>query len=155
LLHYPDVEHGDDVPGKVRATGQLSGTKSFALAPMLWEGKGIGVVFVGRPMMRPFTEKELSLLKTFADQAVIAIQNARLFREIEEKSRQLEVANRHKSEFPREHVARAAHTAQCHHRLLGSPAERMFGDMNDKQSEYINDIHGSRQASAVAHQRHP
>jgi len=143
LLHYPDVEHGDDVPGKVRATGQLSGTKSFALAPMLWEGKGIGVVFVGRPMMRPFTEKELSLLKTFADQAVIAIQNARLFREIEEKSRQLEVANRHKSEF----LANMSHELRTPlNAIIGFSEvlqERMFGDMNDKQSEYINDIHGS------------
>ena len=65
---------------------------------------------VGRPRRRrdpgrratrrsPFTEKELALLKTFADQAVIAIQNARLFNEIQDKSRELEMANKHKSEF--------------------------------------------------------
>ena len=47
----------------------------------------------------PFSDKEIALLRTFADQAVIAIQNARLFREIQDKSRQLEIANQHKSEF--------------------------------------------------------
>ena len=66
---------------------------------MMWEGKGIGAIWVARDYGGPFSDKDIALLKTFADQAVIAIQNARLFREIQDKSRQLEVANKHKSEF--------------------------------------------------------
>src|SRR5258708_37867880 len=51
---------------------------------MVWEGKAIGVIFVGRDYVGPFSDKDIALLKTFADQAVIAIQNARLFNETKE-----------------------------------------------------------------------
>jgi signal transduction histidine kinase len=98
VVHYPDTEAAD-VPEYARRGGRITGSKSVIFAPMLWEGEGIGAIFVGRGFVGPFTEKEIALLKTFADQAVIAIQNARLFREIKEKSIQLEIANRHKSEF--------------------------------------------------------
>ena len=51
------------------------------LTPMLWEGRGIGVINLSRAPNATFSEKELALLRTFADQAVIAIENARLFNE--------------------------------------------------------------------------
>jgi signal transduction histidine kinase len=98
VVHYPDIE-APDVPEFVRVASRFTGNKSLLFAPMLWEGKGVGVIFVGRPVTGPFSEKEIALLKTFADQAVIAIQNAKLFREIQEKSAQLEVASQHKSQF--------------------------------------------------------
>jgi len=60
------------------------GNFSMLIAPMLWEDRGIGTIHVGRHPPRPFTDKEHSLLRTFADQAVIAIQNARLFNETKE-----------------------------------------------------------------------
>ncbi len=63
---------------------QATGAKSIVYAPMLWEGRGIGAVAVARSIVRPFSDKEIALLKTFADQAVIAIQNARLFNETKE-----------------------------------------------------------------------
>ena len=88
-----------DVPDAVRRTGMKIGAKSAIFAPMLWEGRGIGAIFVTRDVGADFSEKQIRLLKTFADQAVIAIQNARLFREIQEKSAQLEIANKHKSDF--------------------------------------------------------
>jgi len=99
VVHYPDAEHGEGVPARTRQGCKTIGIKSAIFAPLLWEGRGMGAIFVGRDHVSSFSEKEIALLKTFADQAVIAIENVRLFNEIQEKSRQLEVASRHKSEF--------------------------------------------------------
>src|SRR5439155_6798631 len=60
------------------------GNQSMAVAPMLFEGRGIGTLWVGRRFKGAFSDKLITLLKTFADQAVIAIQNARLFNETKE-----------------------------------------------------------------------
>jgi GAF domain-containing protein/CheY-like chemotaxis protein len=86
LLTFADVLHDDGVPEPVRRVAQLQGgeTYALALAPMLWEGRAIGSVMVGRRELRAFDEREQRLLRTFADQAVIAIQNARLINETRE-----------------------------------------------------------------------
>ena len=80
---------------------------------------------------------------TFADQAVIAIQNARLFREIQEKSAQLEIANKHKSDF----LANMSHELRTPlNAIIGFSevlSERMFGELNEKQADYLKDIHES------------
>ncbi len=84
VQHYPDIEHDPDAPDGLRLGLLKAGIKASIHAPMLWEGKGIGAVWVGRDYIGPFSDKEIALLKTFADQAVIAIQNARLFNETTE-----------------------------------------------------------------------
>jgi signal transduction histidine kinase len=110
---------------------------------MLWEGRGIGVIFLGRDRLGSFSEKEIALLKTFADQAAIAIQNARLFNEIQEKSRQLEIADQHKSAF----LANMSHELRTPlNAVIGFSemlAARYFGELTAKQAEYVNDIHAS------------
>ena len=80
VMHWPDLVDGEDVPGVLRKMAKLIGYRSMVFAPMLWEGRGIGAIGVARST-GPFKPKELSMLQTFADQAVIAIQNARLFNE--------------------------------------------------------------------------
>jgi len=143
VLHYPDIANGADVPAGVRQAAAATGMKACIVAPMLWEGKGIGSIFVSRDFTGSFSDKELALLKTFADQAVIAIQNVRLFREIEEKSRQLEVANKHKSEF----LANMSHELRTPlNAIIGFSEvlqEKLFGDVNEKQEDYLRDIHSS------------
>src|SRR6516165_3493254 len=88
-----DPEHTNQEAAKI------GGVRSVAAVPMFKDNEQIGVVAVYRREVRPFTEKQIELVQTFADQAVIAIENVRLFDEIQDKSRQLEVASQHKSQF--------------------------------------------------------
>jgi len=84
VLHFPDVQHGPGVPEGLRKSVEYYGNYSTLDAPMFWEGRGIGALSIARIPPKPFSDKEIELLKTFADQAAIAIQNARLFRETQE-----------------------------------------------------------------------
>src|SRR3990170_2363043 len=81
------------------ATQRRFGHRTTLAIPLLREQRALGTILLRRMEGRAFTEKQIALLKTFADQAAIAIENVRLFNEIQEKSRQLEIASGHKSEF--------------------------------------------------------
>jgi len=100
----------------------------------------LGVVLIRRTEVRPFNDKQVALLKTFADQAVIAIENVRLFTELQERTSQLQVANRHKDEF----LANMSHELRTPlNAIIGFSEvmlERMAGELTDKQDEYLNDI---------------
>ena len=84
VLHFPSTALATELPHTVRDLKDQIGDSSMAWAPMLGEERGVGSICVMRQPPNPFSDKELALLKTFADQAVIAIQNTRLFNETKE-----------------------------------------------------------------------
>jgi len=96
-LHIADVQEDPNYEGKEAAA--VVGFRSVLGVPMMREGHLAGAIVIAREQAGLFPENQVSLLTTFADQAVIAIENVRLFHEIEEKGRQLEVASQHKSNF--------------------------------------------------------
>ncbi len=122
-----------------------SGVRAILAVPMAREGQLIGCLAVTRNQPGGFPTETIELLRTFATQSALAIQNARLFQEIEDKSRQLEAASRHKSEF----LANMSHELRTPlNAIIGFSevlTERMFGELNEKQDEYLKDIHASGQ----------
>ena len=121
-------------------------TRSFLVIPMIARGTTVGI-FAGdnKPSGRPISPATIGVLQTFAAHAAVAIQNARLFREIADKSQQLEAASRHKSEF----LANMSHELRTPlNAVIGFSEvliQRMFGELNEKQDEYLKDIQASGQ----------
>ncbi len=140
-IQVPDIlEEGAYDVARIRAVFQRRGYRSLLAIPLLLEQQIIGVLVVWRQEPGHLAPEVVDLLQTFATQSALAIQNARLFLEIADKSRQLEAASRHKSEF----LANMSHELRTPlNAIIGFSevlAERMFGDVNDKQAEYLQDI---------------
>jgi signal transduction histidine kinase len=125
---------------RMRQMLERFGFRASLAVPLLRENRIVGGLVVRRKSAGDFRPEVIELLKTFATQSVLAIQNARLFREIEDKSRQIEAANRHKSEF----LANMSHELRTPlNAIIGFSevlGERLFGELNEKQAEYTDDI---------------
>ena len=95
-VQVPDVQADPEFAYAVRDVGSI---RTNLAVPMLKSDALVGVITIYRLEVRPFTDKQIALMETFAGQAAIAIENVRLFDEIQDKSRQLELASQHKSQF--------------------------------------------------------
>jgi signal transduction histidine kinase len=144
-VQVPDITVPGAYAGRLRETLIESGVRAILAVPMVREGQLIGCLGVTRNRPGDFPAETIDFLRTFATQSALAIQNARLFREIEDKSRQLEAASRHKSEF----LANMSHELRTPlNAVIGFSEvllQRMFGALNDKQDEYLKDIYASGQ----------
>ena len=143
VVHVEDLASALDEFPDARGPQAEFGNRTTLAVPLVRENRAVGVMLMRRREVRPFTQTQIDLVKTFADQATIAIENVRLFNEIQDKSRQLEMANKHKSEF----LANMSHELRTPlNAVIGFSevlGEHMFGELNEKQSEYVRDIHDS------------
>jgi signal transduction histidine kinase len=144
VVHVEDLTEAHEFPVG-RDFARRLGWRTTLAVPLLLQGAAAGAILIRRSDVRPFTPKEIALLQIFADQAVIAIENVRLFNELADKSRQLEAASQHKSEF----LANMSHELRTPlNAVIGFSevlTERMFGELNEKQDEYLKDIYASGQ----------
>ena len=137
----PDIAHAplDAHLAELHAAGW----RSMLTVPLRRDDEILGALAVRRRRAGPFPDATVNLVETLANQSAIAIHNARVFRELDEKSRQLEIASRHKSEF----LASMSHELRTPlNAVIGFSdvlLQRMFGDINDRQEEYIRDIRDS------------
>ena len=139
-VQIPELQQEGAYQGRLRSILPRFGFRAVLAVPFLRENRILGGLVVARKTPGEFPAEAVDLLRTFATQSALAIQNARLFREIEEKGQELETASRHKSEF----LANMSHELRTPlNAIIGFSevlAERMFGELNDKQAEYIQDI---------------
>jgi signal transduction histidine kinase len=144
LGHFRAVGRGAGGRRGHRPAG-AGGYRSHVAVPLLRHDEALGAIAVTRHAPGGFTDDEIALLQTFADQAVIAIENARLLSELQRRTQELEVASQHKSEF----LANMSHELRTPlNAIIGFSevlTERMFGELNEKQEEYSKDIHASGQ----------
>jgi signal transduction histidine kinase len=139
IVHLEDIQ-SDPRFATSHAIARTWGYHTALAVPMLRDDGPVGSIVVFRKEKRSFTEAEIGLLRTFAEQAVIAIENARLFNEIAQKSRELEIASQHKSQF----VANMSHELRTPLAAILGYAELMqegfYGNQSEKSMDALTRI---------------
>jgi signal transduction histidine kinase len=132
-----------DATYKWEEAQRAGGFRTIIGVPMLADDQVIAVLSLWRHEVEPFTKRQIDLLTTLAAEGAIAIHNARLVQELEEKGRQLEVAGQHKSDF----LASMSHDLRTPlNAVIGFSdvlLEQMFGGLNERQRDYVQDIHSA------------
>jgi signal transduction histidine kinase len=154
LVQFSPIIGNSAAPATAQEFARDFGFNSVIFTPMIRDDHVIGAIGVAQHDARVFDDKQVSLIKSFADQAVIAIENARLFNEIQEKSRQLAEASKHKSQFlaNMSHELRTpmnailGYTELIMDNIYGEPTEKMRNVLTRVQSNgkhllgLINDV---------------
>jgi GAF domain-containing protein/two-component sensor histidine kinase len=139
-VQIPDAAIEGAYQSSVREILLQSGFRALLAVPLLHESQVLGALVLNRKTPGEFAPEVVELVKTFASQSAIALQNARLFQELADKTHQLEIASQHKSEF----LANMSHELRTPlNAIIGFSEvllERMFGELNERQDDYLKDI---------------
>jgi len=139
-IHVKDLTSAGDEFTFGRDLARQFGHRTTLAIPLMREDEAVGCLLLRRLVVEPFSEKQISLLQTFADQAVIAIENTRLFEEIAQKSKELEIASQHKSQF----IANMSHELRTPLAAILGYSELMqegfYGDQSEKSMNALTRI---------------
>jgi GAF domain-containing protein len=123
-IHVADLQSETEEFPEGSAIARELGHRTILAVPLLAQGTPFGAIVLRRSKVELFSDKQIELVSTFADQAVIAIENVRLFDEIQDKNRQLQLASENKVAVRLQHEPRTAYPAQCHHRTDRDDGEK-------------------------------
>ena len=142
-VEVSDLRETGAYDGPLRPYLEAAGIRSVLAVPLLQDKRTLGTLAVSRNTAGRFPQEVVELLRTFAIQSSLAIHNARLFREIEQKSRELEIASQHKSQF----LANMSHELRTPlNAILGYTeliADRIYGEVNEKVGEVVDRVQKS------------
>lgn len=151
-VHVHDLRAVADEFPMAKTRGIAQGVRTSLATPLLRQGVPLGVILIRRQEVCPFTDKQIVLLNTFADQAVIAIENIRLFQQIQQKSRQLEAANVRLQELDQlksDFVSNVSHELRTPLTAIKGAVELLIrevpGSLNEKQTHYLTRVKSNTQ----------
>ncbi|WP_256794557.1 response regulator [Terrabacter sp. Ter38] len=143
VLQIPDLDAAPEPLDPHLAVLHGSGWRSLVAIPLVRPDRVVGALVVRRKSTGSFSDETCELLAAFASQSAVALTNARLYQQLEQQSVALAEASQHKSEF----LASMSHELRTPlNAVIGFSEvllERMFGDLNERQEDYLEDIHSA------------